>query len=149
MQVYFSFGDLFGDVQHVMVLNIGNHNRINFDCDIMALELTDGLQLSIDQQLCSRGSMNIFTAKLYSGINTGTDKRIDGIGRNGDKSDAEFCEGGNMICQSESIGRQADMQQRISPADMFNRLKGSLQIGKGITGTGYTGDRKPWHLLDR
>lgn len=132
-----------------MVIDIGNYDRVNFDRDIMAFEVTYGLQLSINQQLCCGGSMNIFTVDLYPSINTGPDKRIDCICCNGNKSDPEFRECGNMFCQSESIGRKADMQERVFSADMFNRLKGSLRIGKGITGPGYTGYRNPWHMLDR
>lgn len=148
MQIRFPLSDLFGDFQYVMVVDTRNHDSVDFDCDIMGFEVTHSLQLPIDQQLCCRSTMKFFTAELYSGINPGSDKRIDRIGSNGDKSDAEFGECRDMFRQSESIGRKADMQERIFPADMFNRHERSLRVGKGITGPGDAGNRNPWHMIE-
>ena len=130
----------------MLVVDPGDHHRIDLAEDAALGEHFEALQLAVGQKLGGLDAGVALVLPEHPGVDLGADLGIDHVDGDGDVIDVEPGNGVNMIGQRQPVGRQTQLDVGRGLGDQLERLEGLLGIGERIAGAG---DTEHGHLRDR
>ena len=134
------------DLQQMLVVDAGDHHRIDLDQDPLGGQALKAFHLALVQDGRRLDPGMAPAVEEDPRIDPGADLGVDHVDGDGDVVDIVIGQGVHMVGHGQTVGRDAELEvgQRL-----FHRpegLEGLAPVIHGIAGAGDAQHRKLWHL---